>query len=192
MPTGSTSPGIDEACPFCAIARGEDPHVRLVASSPEWVAFFPPEPATPGHTLIIPRDHVRNLWEADAQTATSMALAAVTVGQAVRRALAPDGLNLITSADEAADQTIFHLHLHVVPRWRNDRFGTLWPPKGRVPQTEDYRAAPRRRRQTKRNGFSIVLTICTVHSRPEAQEGASGGSSPEGALLSPARSLSLA
>jgi histidine triad (HIT) family protein len=59
--------------------------------------------------------------------------AAVRVGRIVRRALSPEGLNLITSAGEVAEQSVFHLHLHVVPRWRSDRFGALWPPKGLVP-----------------------------------------------------------
>jgi histidine triad (HIT) family protein len=142
----SVNPESSPNCPFCAIARGEDSDVRLVASAPEWVAFVPPEPATPGHTLIIPRVHVSDLWEADAATAVAVVSAAVEVGRTVRRALNPEGVNLITSAGEAAEQTIFHLHLHVVPRWRDDRFGALWPPKGLVPGTEADRALDRVKR----------------------------------------------
>lgn len=54
--------------------------------------------------------------------------AVIDVGQAITAALRPDGLNLISSAGEAASQTVFHLHLHVVPRWAGDRLGNIWPP----------------------------------------------------------------
>ena len=54
--------------------------------------------------------------------------AVIGVGQAINTALRPDGLNLISSAGEAASQTVFHLHLHVVPRWAGDHLGNIWPP----------------------------------------------------------------
>jgi histidine triad (HIT) family protein len=92
-----------------------------------WVAFFPLEPATPGHTLIIPREHVSDLWAASPELAAELMRAAVQVGRAIQEALAPEGMNLITSAGTVAEQTIFHLHLHVVPRWKRDGFGAIWP-----------------------------------------------------------------
>jgi histidine triad (HIT) family protein len=55
--------------------------------------------------------------------------AVILVGRAVEVALSPDGMNLITSSGSAAEQTVFHLHLHVVPRWRTDAFGKIWPPE---------------------------------------------------------------
>jgi histidine triad (HIT) family protein len=55
----------------------------------------------------------------------------VAVGRAIEEALQPDGMNLITSAGSAAEQTVFHLHLHVVPRWRTDGFGRIWPTEQR-------------------------------------------------------------
>lgn len=56
--------------------------------------------------------------------------AALRVGNAVEVALKPEGMNLITSAGEAAEQTVFHLHLHIVPRWKKDGFGRIWPAEG--------------------------------------------------------------
>jgi len=53
----------------------------------------------------------------------------VRVGRALQKALQPEGMNLISSAGEAASQSIFHLHLHLVPRWKGDRIGEIWPPK---------------------------------------------------------------
>jgi len=119
--------GRDESCPFCQIANGQDSTVLVVAEAPEWVAFFPPEPATNGHTLIIPRVHVPDFWALEAHLACSLTQAAQQVGVALRRIIQPEGLNLITSAGAAAEQTVFHVHLHVVPRWSSDGFGRIWP-----------------------------------------------------------------
>jgi histidine triad (HIT) family protein len=114
-------------CPFCAIARGEDDSVEVVCQSSSWVAFFPLEPATPGHTLVIPRTHVPDLWKAGPSLASELMGAVVKVGRAIDDALNPEGMNLITSAGRVAEQTVFHLHLHVVPRWQKDGFGAIWP-----------------------------------------------------------------
>ncbi len=121
----------DAECPFCRIARGVDSSVEIVAESDSWVAFLPDTPATAGHTLVIPRTHVRNLWEVSPALGTELIGAVVRVGRAIRQALErqAEGLNLITSAGRAAEQTVFHLHLHVVPRETGDRIGRIWPPK---------------------------------------------------------------
>lgn len=121
----------DESCDFCGIARGEDDSVEIVCEGEAWVAFFPIDPATPGHTLIIPRRHVRDLWEVDDDLAGSLMAAVLRVGRAIQLALRPEGMNLITSAGSAAEQTVFHLHLHLVPRWRQDDFGKIWPIEGK-------------------------------------------------------------
>jgi histidine triad (HIT) family protein len=118
----------EKDCPFCAIARGEDESVEVISEAEFWLAFFPRAPATPGHTLVIPRKHVPDLWAADRHLAAELTGAAIRVGRAIQGAVEPEGLNLITSAGEAAEQTVFHLHLHLVPRWADDRLG-IWPPK---------------------------------------------------------------
>jgi histidine triad (HIT) family protein len=115
-------------CAFCAIVAGEDQSVEIVCSAPSWIAFFPTAPATPGHTLVIPRAHVRDLWSAEPSLRVELIEAVSKVGSAVKDAVQPEGMNLITSAGEAAEQTVFHLHLHVVPRWADDRLD-IWPPK---------------------------------------------------------------
>jgi histidine triad (HIT) family protein len=122
-----------EQCDFCLIARGGDPSAEIVCNGETWVAFFPLKPATPGHTLVIPRVHVPDLWSVDATLAADLAIAVVRVGRAIAIALSPEGMNLITSSGEAAEQTVGHLHLHVVPRWRRDGFGDIWPPKRDLP-----------------------------------------------------------
>lgn len=120
-----------ETCAFCAIAQGRDRTVDIVCEDVGWIAFFPLDPATPGHTLVIPRVHVTDLWEAEPRLASELISGAIRVGRAIGVAVKPEGMNLITSAGSAAEQTIFHLHLHVVPRWRRDGFGQIWPAEGR-------------------------------------------------------------
>jgi histidine triad (HIT) family protein len=130
-------------CPFCLIARGVAQDTAVVGGADDWVAFFPLHPATRGHTLIIPREHVPDLWSADLQLAGSLAKAAVQVGQALQSALSPDGMNLITSSGQAAEQTIFHFHLHVLPRWETDAIGPIWPSQ----EEGDARADPELRQR---------------------------------------------
>lgn len=122
-----TEPNFDPSCPFCGIARGSDQSVDVVCEDTHWVAFFPLDPATPGHTLVIPRIHVPDLWAAGDDLGAELMAAVIRVGRAIDIGLAPQGLNLITSAGSTAEQTVFHLHLHVVPRWEKDGFGQIWP-----------------------------------------------------------------
>lgn len=122
------SPSEHPDCPFCRIVLGNAP-AEVVAAGEDWLALFPIHPATTGHTLIIPKMHVPHLWAAPVELAERLVVAAVSIGGAIRRALNPEGLNLITSAGDAAEQTVFHLHLHVVPRWASDGFGEIWPSK---------------------------------------------------------------
>jgi histidine triad (HIT) family protein len=117
----------DPSCDFCQIAAGQDRTVELVCEGKAWLAFFPLEPATPGHTLVIPRNHVADLWSLDPTLGSELMAAVVRVGRAIQTALVPEGMNLISSSGAAAEQSVFHLHLHIVPRWRRDGFGRIWP-----------------------------------------------------------------
>jgi diadenosine tetraphosphate (Ap4A) HIT family hydrolase len=137
-------------CAFCAIARGEDRSVEVVSEANDWIAFFPTNPATPGHTLIIPRRHVIDLWEVEPELAAELMKAVVQVGRAIDQSLKPEGMNLITSAGNVAEQTIFHLHLHVVPRWHRDNFGRIWPVEGKIFQDRELEKVADRIREVMR------------------------------------------
>lgn len=125
------TPTSEKDCEFCAIARGEDADAEIVCEDENWVAFFPLNPATPGHTLVIPRIHVANLWGVEPPLSADLMAAIIRVGHGVEAALAPEGMNLITSAGKTAEQTVFHLHFHIVPRWERDGFGRIWPVDGK-------------------------------------------------------------
>jgi histidine triad (HIT) family protein len=120
-------PTSDPDCPFCKIVYREDPDVREVYRDEQVVAFFPSEPATLGHTLVVPREHIPDVWALSEDLAAELGRAVVTLSAALRRALSPHGLNVIQSNGEAATQTVFHLHVHLVPRWEGDAIGRIWP-----------------------------------------------------------------
>lgn len=114
-------------CPFCDIVQNDDPDAREVYRDEQTVAFFPLEPATLGHTLVIPRSHVPDIWSAAEDTVTQLARVTLRLANVMRRALRPEGLNVIQSNGAAATQTVFHLHVHLVPRWSDDAVGRIWP-----------------------------------------------------------------
>lgn len=119
----------DPDCPFCDIVAREDDDARVVFRSENATAFFPLEPATLGHTLLVPNQHVPDIWSLPVELAAELGQWTVQLAHAARSAMRPDGLNIIQSNGEAATQTVMHLHIHVVPRWTNDAVGRIWPPE---------------------------------------------------------------
>ena len=126
------------SCPFCAIIMGEG-RAREVYRDDHAVAFFPLRPATLGHTLVVPRRHIPDIWELPEADAACLSRAVLWVVAAVRAAITPDGLNIIQSSGAVATQTAPHLHVHLVPRWAADAMGTIWPadPPSYPPQVLD-------------------------------------------------------
>ena len=118
----------DPGCEFCEIIANEEP-AREVLRTASVVAFFPLNPATLGHTLIVPRDHIPDIWSLDEPTAHEVTDATLRIAHAVKKAIPMDGMNIIQSNGEAATQSVFHLHVHVVPRQADDEIGRIWPPE---------------------------------------------------------------
>jgi len=115
-----------DGCDFCRIVQGLE-HANVVFESATALAFFPLRPAALGHTLVVPKVHVVDFLHADGEVAADVSVAVLRVARAVELATTPDGMNVLTSAGEAATQTVFHLHVHVLPRWHDDAIGTFWP-----------------------------------------------------------------
>ena len=113
-------------CEFCQIIHGIQ-SARIVCETDKCLAFFPLKPVVKGHTLVVPKDHFADFWSADVDILPALTLAVRVTGNAIMLALSPDGMNIINSAGDAASQTIYHLHVHVVPRWYGDRIGNIWP-----------------------------------------------------------------
>lgn len=123
-------------CSFCRIAASARPEAIIVDEDRDWLAFFPREPAALGHTLVVPRQHVADFWELPANSISGLLRAAQEVGVAIRSATEAEGLNLITSSGSAAEQTVPHLHLHLLPRWEGDGI-TIWPERDRAYGAEE-------------------------------------------------------
>ena len=114
-------------CIFCKIVAGELP-AAVVASDARVLAFLDINPATRGHTLVIPRAHVEDIHEIDTDDlAAAIALAQRIAGRASER-LGADGVNLLHSSGSAAWQTVFHFHIHVIPRYLGDPLRLPWVP----------------------------------------------------------------
>ena len=117
----------DPDCLFCRIVAGEVPSTR-VDEDERTVAFMDLNPATRGHVLVVPREHSTDLHEIAAGDLAACAAMAQRVAARVRDRLGADGVNLLNSCGQAAWQTVFHFHVHVIPRYANDPLRLPWVP----------------------------------------------------------------
>jgi histidine triad (HIT) family protein len=118
----------DPDCLFCKIVAGEIP-ATIVASDERTVTFMDISPATRGHALVIPRAHARDLLEIDSADLAAVAQAAQRLARTAKATLGADGINLINSSGAPAWQTVFHFHVHVIPRYEDDPLRLPWTPE---------------------------------------------------------------
>jgi histidine triad (HIT) family protein len=116
-------------CLFCAIVAGEAP-AQIVDSDEHTVAFMDINPATPGHALVVPREHSADLLDVSDDDLAHAVLAARRLALRIQAALNPDGFNILNSCGRAAWQVIFHFHVHVIPRYDDDPLKLPWVPEG--------------------------------------------------------------
>jgi histidine triad (HIT) family protein len=109
----------DEDCIFCKIVTGDLPSER-VDEDEHTIAFMDINPWTRGHALVIPRNHSKNLYEVADEDLEHAVTAAKRLATRMRDNLGAEGVNLLNCCEPAAWQTVFHLHIHVIPRWQDD------------------------------------------------------------------------
>ncbi|HSE94545.1 MAG TPA: HIT family protein [Methylomirabilota bacterium] len=119
-------------CVFCRIRDGQIPSVR-VWEDERTLAFLDINPVNDGHCLVISRAHAATIFEVAAADLQAAIVTVKMVAGAIRRALAPDGLNLLQANGAAAFQSVPHLHFHLIPRWTGDGKGFDWPLKAGDP-----------------------------------------------------------
>jgi histidine triad (HIT) family protein len=120
---------MSENCIFCGIVAGTVPSTQ-VAENERAIAFMDIAPATPGHLLVIPRAHSADLREASAEDLTAATLLAQSlVGRVIERLDGATGANLLSCVGPDAWQTVFHTHLHVIPRYPDDPMVLPWKPQ---------------------------------------------------------------
>ena len=112
---------------FCKIANGEIPSATVYEDSVCRV-ILDVNPANKGHALIIPKEHFDNIYSIDAETEAKIFTIATEVAKAQKAELNPDGLNILQNNGEAAGQTVFHFHMHLVPRYIKDNVTMTWIP----------------------------------------------------------------
>jgi len=110
---------VPDDCLFCKIVAGEIPAER-VDEDQHTIAFMDINPWTRGHALVVPRNHSRNLYDIDEPDLHHTMSAAQRLAKLMKQNLGCDGVNLINSAEPAAWQTVFHFHVHVIPRYDDD------------------------------------------------------------------------
>ena len=110
----------EPSCIFCKIASGEAP-AHKVYEDDQTLVFMDIFPVAEGHTLVIPKHHCENLYEAEEGDLRAVIAHSKRVAQAIRQALAPDGLGVFQLNGAAAGQTVFHYHMHLIPRNQGDR-----------------------------------------------------------------------
>lgn len=113
-------------CVFCKIVAGQIPATK-VAEDDACVAFMDIGQVNPGHVLVAAKTHAENVYALDEAQAAGIARAVVRISRAIRAAFAPEGLSVYQANGAAAGQTVFHYHVHLVPRHANDGMAFTWP-----------------------------------------------------------------
>ncbi len=116
---------LDQDCIFCKIIRGEIPSFKVYEDDKTF-AFMDINPIAPGHTLIVPKFHTPNVYEAPAEWLGPVMASVSKVARAVRDEVKPDGINILQANDKGAAQSVFHIHVHVIPRMMDDGLTMNW------------------------------------------------------------------
>ena len=115
----------EKDCIFCKIAAGEIPSATLYEDD-DFRVILDLGPESKGHSLILPKEHFRNLYYIDEQTLAKAASLAKKMVIKLTDVLGCDGYNVVQNNEEPAGQTVFHFHIHLIPRYKNDNVGLGW------------------------------------------------------------------
>ena len=117
----------DKECIFCKIAGGEIPS-STVYEDEDFRVILDLGPASKGHALILPKQHFKDLCELDPAIAAKALPLAGKIGAAMKKALGCTGFNVVQNNGISAGQTVFHFHMHLIPRYKGDQVGITWHP----------------------------------------------------------------
>lgn len=132
---------IDERpdCIFCAIIAGRAPAHRVYEDE-RILIFMDLFPAHAGHTLLVPKRHGENLFEVELEDLDAIIRASVSLGDALKQVFAPDGIAVVQLNGAAAGQTVFHYHMHLIPRMEGEPFGVHGKKQGDAAELADQAA----------------------------------------------------
>lgn len=115
----------DDNCIFCKIARGELPSATIYEDD-DFRVILDLGPASKGHALILSKEHYRNLFDLDDELAAKAMVLAKKMIRKMKDVLGCDGYNIVQNNEEVAGQTVFHFHMHLIPRYTGDHVGLTW------------------------------------------------------------------
>ena len=115
-------------CIFCKLANGDIP-VDAIYEDDLVKVIFDAGPASEGHVLIIPKSHADGIYDLTDEQAERIFAVAVKVSNALKKAFEPDGLNVVQNNGDIAGRTVFHFHMHLIPRYKGDGVNVGWNPK---------------------------------------------------------------
>ncbi|MDE5414978.1 HIT family protein [Alkalihalobacterium chitinilyticum] len=116
----------DPNCIFCKIVQGEIPAAKVYEDE-HVLAFMDISQVTKGHTLVIPKVHQEDIFELDEEVASHLFSVVPKIANSIKKQFKPLGLNIVNNNGEAAGQTVFHYHIHLIPRYgEGDGFGAVW------------------------------------------------------------------
>ena len=115
----------DENCIFCKIAAGEIPSATLYEDD-DFRVIFDASPATKGHVLILPKEHAANVFELSEETASKVFVLAKKIATVLKEVTGCEGVNILQNNGEIAGQTVFHFHMHIIPRYKGDTANIKW------------------------------------------------------------------
>ena len=127
-------------CIFCKIANGEIPS-RTIEENDMFKVVLDVGPATKGHALILPKDHYTNLYDLPEDVTAEVYKMAKKIALRMKEKLGCDGVNIVQNNEEAAGQTVFHFHMHVIPRYKGDKQIIGWRPGQPTAEELDATAA---------------------------------------------------
>lgn len=117
----------DSTCIFCKIANGEIPAATIYEDE-DFMVILDLGPAARGHALILPKEHYANIYELDESTAAKAFVLAKKMAAHMTEVLGCEGFNIVQNNGPLAGQTVFHFHVHLIPRYPEDQVGLTWKP----------------------------------------------------------------
>lgn len=127
-------------CIFCKIVAGEIPSSRVYEDAAVY-AFLDLSQVTKGHTLVIPKKHTKDIYETSDEIAGELFARVPKIAKAIKETYQPLGINMLSNTGEAAGQSVFHLHMHLIPRYeKDDGFNPVWQANGDAYSQDDLLA----------------------------------------------------
>lgn len=112
-------------CVFCQIIKGEIPSMKVYEDD-NFIGILDIFPASKGHVIIISKNHIENVFELDDETASGAFIAAKKISNALTEGIGCEGINILQNNNKIAGQTVFHFHIHIIPRYQDDTITFSW------------------------------------------------------------------